>query len=111
MTVMVSSHLLSEIDQMATDVGIINHGRLIFQGSISSLREKSTQQIAIRTLNNGLAAGILRAQGIPCEKQDSYLLVSKRTDEVIAHAVKELSITMYRLCALKNAITIWKIFS
>ncbi|RST59939.1 ABC transporter ATP-binding protein [Siminovitchia terrae] len=38
MTVIISSHLLSEIDQMATHVGIINKGRLIFQGEMSSLR-------------------------------------------------------------------------
>ncbi|NPV40849.1 MAG: ABC transporter ATP-binding protein [Anaerolineae bacterium] len=90
MTVMVSSHLLSEIDQIATDVGIINHGRLIFQGSISSLREKSTQQIAIRTLDNGSAANVLKTQGFPCEKQDSFLIISKHSDEEIAHVVKEL---------------------
>ena len=32
MTVMISSHILSEIDQMATVVGIINQGCLIFSG-------------------------------------------------------------------------------
>lgn len=31
MSVIVSSHLLSEIDQMATQVGIINNGRMIFR--------------------------------------------------------------------------------
>jgi ABC-type multidrug transport system ATPase subunit len=92
MTVMVSSHLLSEIDQIAIDVGIINHGRLIFQGSISSLREMSTQQIAIRTLNNGLAVNILKTQGISCEKQDNFLMIPKHSDEEIAHVVKELVI-------------------
>lgn len=92
MTVMVSSHLLSEIDQIATDVSIINHGRLIFQGSISLLREKSTQKIAFRTLNNKLAENILKIKGIPCEKQDGFLMISKHTDEEIAHVVKELVI-------------------
>jgi lantibiotic transport system ATP-binding protein len=37
-TVVVSSHLLSEIDQMATHVGIIDHGKLLFQNSIEKLR-------------------------------------------------------------------------
>ena len=39
MTVLVSSHLLSEIDQMATHVGIINQGELIFQDSLSALHK------------------------------------------------------------------------
>jgi lantibiotic transport system ATP-binding protein len=37
-TVVVSSHLLSEIDQMATHVGIIDRGKLLFQNSIEKLR-------------------------------------------------------------------------
>ncbi|MFC4545570.1 ABC transporter ATP-binding protein [Paenactinomyces guangxiensis] len=41
MSVLVSSHLLSEVDQIATQVGIIHHGNLIFQGSIDMLRKES----------------------------------------------------------------------
>lgn len=37
MTVIVSSHLLGEMEQMADMVGIINHGSLVFQGSMASL--------------------------------------------------------------------------
>ena len=37
MTVIVSSHLLSEIDQMADDIGIIAKGRMMFQGSLEAL--------------------------------------------------------------------------
>jgi len=32
-TVFLSNHLLSEVEQMATQIGIINAGRLIFQGA------------------------------------------------------------------------------
>lgn len=39
MTVIVSSHLLSEIDQMAEDIGIIAGGKLLFQGSLSALHD------------------------------------------------------------------------
>lgn len=37
MTVIVSSHLLSEMEQMADRVGIINHGSLVFQGTMAAL--------------------------------------------------------------------------
>ncbi|MDR9857737.1 ABC transporter ATP-binding protein [Paenibacillus sp. VCA1] len=40
-TVLLSSHLLSEIEQVATYVGIINHGELIFQGPLQELTERS----------------------------------------------------------------------
>ncbi len=37
MTVILSSHLLSEIEQMATHVGIISHGEMAYQGALSAL--------------------------------------------------------------------------
>ncbi len=49
MTVIVSSHLLSEIDQMAEDVGIIANGKLMYQGKLNQLHEtdptKSLEEI------------------------------------------------------------------
>lgn len=37
-TVLVSSHLLSEIELMADNIGILNHGRLLFEGSLDALK-------------------------------------------------------------------------
>ncbi|MFD2043812.1 ABC transporter ATP-binding protein [Ornithinibacillus salinisoli] len=39
-TVLISSHILSEIELMATHVGIINNGKLLFQGTMDDLRGK-----------------------------------------------------------------------
>lgn len=43
-TVLVSSHLLSEIELMADDVGILNHGRLLFEGTLLSLKQYALEQ-------------------------------------------------------------------
>lgn len=40
-TVLISSHMLSEIELMAQNVGILNHGRLLFEGSLEKLRENA----------------------------------------------------------------------
>ncbi len=40
-TVLVSSHLLSEIELMADDLGILNHGRLLFEGTVHDLKTKA----------------------------------------------------------------------
>ena len=37
MTVIISSHLLSEIEQMASQVGIIHHGQLLYEGPLKEL--------------------------------------------------------------------------
>ncbi len=43
-TVLVSSHLLSEIELMADNVGILNHGRLLFEGTLDELKEGARQK-------------------------------------------------------------------
>lgn len=40
-TVLISSHMLSEIELMADDIGILNHGRLLFEGSLDDLRQNA----------------------------------------------------------------------
>ena len=63
MTVMISSHLLSEIDRMATAVGIIQHGELIFQDSMETLRQMRRPVTRIRTSDDALAARTLSVMG------------------------------------------------
>ena len=43
-TVFVSSHLLSEVELMADTVGILNHGRLLFEGTLEQLRKGAAAQ-------------------------------------------------------------------
>lgn len=42
-TILISSHMLSEIELMADDIGILNHGRLLFEGSLDNLRQSALQ--------------------------------------------------------------------
>ena len=43
-TVFVSSHLLSEIELMADNIGILNHGRLLFEGTPDALKSDAASQ-------------------------------------------------------------------
>ena len=43
-TVLVSSHLLSEIELMADNIGVLNHGNLLFEGTIEELKQKVAEQ-------------------------------------------------------------------
>ena len=42
-TVLISSHMLSEIELIADDIGILNHGRLLFEGGMNDLRQYALQ--------------------------------------------------------------------
>jgi lantibiotic transport system ATP-binding protein len=46
-TILVSSHLLTEIEKMATHVGIIHKGKLLFQGALQELQQLKSKQSAI----------------------------------------------------------------
>ena len=42
-TVLISSHMLSEIELIADDIGILNHGQLLFEGSLDELRQNALE--------------------------------------------------------------------
>lgn len=84
MTVVVSSHLLSEIDQMANHVAIIREGELVFQDSLEALHGRSRHHLALRTTNNTVARSLLAEQSVPCEEENGYLILPILSDEVAA---------------------------
>lgn len=59
-TVFISSHLLSEIERMATHVGIINNGSMLFQGSIAELEALNQALLLIEVNNTVDAANLLK---------------------------------------------------
>jgi ABC-2 type transport system ATP-binding protein len=62
-TVFVSSHLLSEIEQVCTDVGVMSHGKLVFQGSLPSLRAAAGARVRVETSRPQQAAEVLTRLG------------------------------------------------
>lgn len=58
-TVFISSHLLGEIERMATHVGIINNGAMLFQGSIADLQAISKPLVRIEAESTVDAANLL----------------------------------------------------
>ncbi len=62
-TVFISSHLLAEVERMATHVGIIDRGELLFQGSIKDLEALSQPKVQIETEQSVDAANFLKKHG------------------------------------------------
>ena len=54
-TVLISSHLLSELEQIVDTVGILNRGKLLFQGPLEQLQRHSQGDITLRLLLSGVA--------------------------------------------------------
>lgn len=63
-TVLISSHLLSEVEQVCTHVGVMNKGRLVAQDALPALRSAATTGIDLRTPDVTAALGVLNRLGI-----------------------------------------------
>ena len=90
MTVLVSSHLLSEIDQMADHVGIIREGELVFQDTLETLHRHSRHNLALRTGDNEGALKLLRQGRVPCAQEEDYILLPRLDDPDAAKLIRYL---------------------
>src|SRR5699024_2674822 len=62
-TVLVSSHLLAEVEQVCTHAAVMQNGRLRAQGSLAELRTGRRARVRVRTPDAGVAAGELARLG------------------------------------------------
>ncbi|MGB4967409.1 MAG: ATP-binding cassette domain-containing protein [Candidatus Saccharimonadales bacterium] len=83
-TVFVSSHLLSEMAQMADDVVVIGRGKLIIETSIKALVAGSAHGgVYVRSTNEVKLREVLRASQVKLTKfEDGFKVTGKTTDEV-----------------------------
>jgi ABC-2 type transport system ATP-binding protein len=63
-TVFVSSHLLAEVEQICTHVGVMRTGRLVFQGSLPELRRTGAARVIVRTADPAGAIRVLAGMGL-----------------------------------------------
>ena len=63
-TVFVSSHLLAEVEQVCTHVGVMRTGRLVFQGPLAELRRTGAARVIVRTADADGAVKVLTSLGL-----------------------------------------------
>ena len=93
-TVLISSHLLGEIEQMVTQVGILDHGRLLFEGSLHDLQKHSRGGVLLRVLDISKSLAVLNRQGVQtatlAEHPDT-LQLPPMADDALAALVSALA--------------------
>ena len=92
MTVLVSSHILSEIEKLVTHVGIIHRGAMVFQGTLAALvaRQEESSFTAIDTSDNARAAAIVTAGGWDARLHGGKVLVRPLPAPEVARVVAAL---------------------
>ena len=87
-TVLLSSHLLSEVEQVCTHVGVMHAGRLVAQGTMDELRGTQSARVRIETTD---PAAAVRALGLPDPHVDgrhvSAVLGDREPEKVLAALV------------------------
>lgn len=93
-TVLISSHLLGEMEQMVSQVGILNHGKLLFEGPLAALQRHARGGVLLRVLDAQRAVAVLQAQGIRAVTrpvQPDTLELPPMPDEALAALVGALA--------------------
>lgn len=100
-TVFLSSHLLAEVEHLATHVGIIGRGQLLFQGTLAEFRTRHRERATLEVDQPTSASDALRHAGFtPIGVNGSHLTISvSDRDEIarIAATIVGAGISLYRL--------------
>jgi ABC-type multidrug transport system ATPase subunit len=90
-TIVISSHLLSEVEQIADRLLIIDKGRKIVEGSMSALLDPSKMQVELNTSDNNKAMLLLKSfDGIGRMRTEPNGLVFELHEQKIPHLVRYL---------------------
>ena len=90
-TVLISSHLLGEMEQMVEQVGIIDHGHILFEGLLTELQRHSRGNVTLRLLDPAKAAPVLRANGLTAHSDSCVVTLPPLQDALLADLVQKLA--------------------
>lgn len=102
-TVLVSSHLLSEVEQMVTYVGVIAEGNLLFQDRIEVLQEKSQSKLIIDVNQPQEACRWLRKQGWHPYVENKMLCLDQLERAHTPAIVESLVLNKYQVYEVKQS--------
>ncbi|WP_396593679.1 ABC transporter ATP-binding protein [Brevundimonas sp. R86498] len=77
-TVLLSSHLLGEIEQTATHIGIVNDGRLVLEGELARLKAEMAPEIGLRVDDAARATALLRTRDLTIREEGGGLVARLR---------------------------------
>jgi ABC-type multidrug transport system ATPase subunit len=102
-TVMVSSHLLDEIDKMADVLGILSAGRLIFQGTRDDLFQHSTPDLIVSTPDPHAAAR-LGITGVPIDEGLRISGADKQQAADVIHRLAVAGVPIYEVRRVQQSL-------
>jgi len=92
-TIILSSHILSEVEQMADHIGIIHHGEIKYQGLLSSLQNKQSLNIVEVSVNNIALTDKLLKQSNYTFSVNNNIFSIEYYDEKTLNDIQQLLVT------------------
>ncbi|TCS95836.1 ABC transporter ATP-binding protein [Hazenella coriacea] len=102
-TVLVSSHLLSEVEQMVSYIGVIAEGKLLFQDRIDALQKKSQSKLIIDVNQPQEACRWLQKQGWSSYVEDQMLCLDQLDRLQTPAIVESLVLNRYSVYEVKQS--------
>jgi len=106
-TIIISSHLLAEIERLVSHVGIINKGKLVFQGTLEELNEKQHQSscVVFDTNNESKTLEIIREHQLKGVIRNGKIVVPLISKDHMAKLNVQLvqsGVSVYEMSVIKN---------
>jgi len=106
-TILISSHLLSEIEKLVTHIGIIHQGNLLFQGTLDQLhlKQKQFSMVMFETNNCEKAIEIFKAKNIDAKINANLIeapFISKEMNAELNHLLVENGIDVSQIAIQQN---------
>jgi lantibiotic transport system ATP-binding protein len=103
-TVLLSSHQLGEVEQIATHVGVVDSGRLVLEGRLSRLKADLAPEILLRTADDARARQVLAGRDLTPIATDAGLTAALRPGEDPDQATAALNQALVQAGVLVFAI-------
>ena len=106
-TILLSSHLLAEIEKLVTHIGVINKGKMVFQGTLDELKNKQKELlfIAFETNDNEKALKLLNSFTLHPKKDGTKILIPSISKNEISNIIQQFvnnNIEVYEVSPTRN---------
>ena len=104
LTILLSSHFLSEVEQLCTRIAVLNRGRMVFEGSLAATKQGAW--IRLKTGDFGLAVKLLREAKFITQERDGHLIALSSgvgTDQVVRLLV-ERGMPVYEIAPVEDTL-------
>jgi ABC-2 type transport system ATP-binding protein len=96
-TVLLSSHVLSEVAQTVDEIVVINHGRLIAHDTLEALSNGSGPRVRVRTRQSGQLERALLARGLDVAREGDVLVVGGVEQGLIAQLAFDQGVVLHEI--------------